>query len=473
MQHQINTVQFIKTVMKQSTRRFIFRLIGLLLLGGWGGGLQAQTSVMLEDYIRLGLENNPRTQSRRLNLQQSDLQIKQAKALGLPTLTFNANYTRALGGRKLDFPIGDLLNPAYSALNAINPQFMFPTLENQQIQFLPDNFHETKLNFAYPLYNTDIRYNRRIQQQLRESQDAQLLATEHELRYQITEAYVRYLQTWEAEKIWKNTREVLLELKRLNESLVKNNVATKDIITTADYELNKIDNELFALETQRNTAQAYVNLLLFRDLQTPLVPDTNLLRALVPDHRLEPLLDQAQRNRQELRALQSGINASETAVKLNQSNQKLPDLYIGGELGFQGFGYKFNGDQAYMLAQVSLSYDLYDGGQRKQKTQISRIEAEKMKVQQAEVAQQIQMQVIQTFNEFLAARFAFETAKTGVQSAESVFRIVNNKYRSGQALLIELLEAQNRVTTARLQQSLAWSNVILESAELNRIAPEN
>ena len=298
-------------------------------------------------------------------------------------------------------------------------------------------------------------------------------AIEHELRYQITEAYVRYLQTWEAEKIWKNTREVLLELKRLNESLVKNNVATKDIIMTADYELNKIDNELFALQTQRYTAQAYVNLLLFRDLQTPVMPDTNLLRALVPDHRLEPLLEQAQRNRQELRALQSGIEASETAVKLNQANQKLPDLYIGGEMGFQGFGYKFNGDQAYMLAQVGLTYDIFDGGQRRQKTQISRLEAEKMKVQQAEVVQQIQMQVIQTFNEFQAALFAFETSKTGVQSAESVFRIVNNKYRAGQVLLIELLDAQNRVTTARLQQNLAWSGVILKSAELNRIAPKN
>ena len=459
--------------MKQRTQHYILRLIGLLLLGGWGGALQAQTSVVLEDYIQIGLEKNPRTQRQRLSLQQSDLQIKQAKALAQPSLAFNANYTRAVGGRKLDFPIGDLLNPAYNALNAINPQFMFPTLENQQIQFLPDNFHETKLTFAYPLYNTDIRYNRRIQQQLKESNNAQLAAIEHELRYQITEAYVRYLQTWEAEKIWKNTREVLLELKRLNESLVKNNVATKDIIMTADYELNKIDNELFALQTQRYTAQAYVNLLLFRDLQTPVMPDTNLLRALVPDHRLEPLLEQAQRNRQELRALQSGIEASETAVKLNQANQKLPDLYIGGEMGFQGFGYKFNGDQAYMLAQVGLTYDIFDGGQRRQKTQISRLEAEKMKVQQAEVVQQIQMQVIQTFNEFQAALFAFETSKTGVQSAESVFRIVNNKYRAGQVLLIELLDAQNRVTTARLQQNLAWSGVILKSAELNRIAPKN
>ena len=142
--------------MKQRTQHYILRLIGLLLLGGWGGALQAQTSVVLEDYIQIGLEKNPRTQRQRLSLQQSDLQIKQAKALAQPSLAFNANYTRAVGGRKLDFPIGDLLNPAYNALNAINPQFMFPTLENQQIQFLPDNFHETKLTFAYPLYNTDI-----------------------------------------------------------------------------------------------------------------------------------------------------------------------------------------------------------------------------------------------------------------------------------------------------------------------------
>src|SRR5579863_6852626 len=40
--------------------------------------------------------------------------LDQAKALYLPSLDFSARYTRANGGRSIDFPVGDLLNPVYA-----------------------------------------------------------------------------------------------------------------------------------------------------------------------------------------------------------------------------------------------------------------------------------------------------------------------------------------------------------------------
>jgi len=43
--------------------------------------------------------------------------LDQARALYLPSLDLAARYTRANGGRTIDFPVGDLLNPV-SALGA-------------------------------------------------------------------------------------------------------------------------------------------------------------------------------------------------------------------------------------------------------------------------------------------------------------------------------------------------------------------
>ena len=97
-------------------------------------------------------------------------------------------------------------------------------------------------------------------------------------------------------------------------------------------------------------------------------------------------------------------------------------------------------------------------------------EAEKIRAQFSEVEQQIALQVTQAWNEFEAARNTFTTAQTGLRAAEETFRIVNNKYRASQALLIEFLDAQNRVTTARLQQSLAWSDVLVKEAALRKVA---
>ncbi len=427
--------------------------------------LNAQNSSILEEYIRTGLAGNLGLQQQSFDLQKSQEAIRQAKNLFYPTFSFNANYTRAVGGRSIDFPIGDLLGPLYQQA------FQIPSpAPNQKIQFLPDNFQETKIKFAYPLFNSDLRYNRQIQDQLYQSKTAQKAAYAHQLRYQITEAYLQYLQAREAEKIWQNAKTLLTELRRFNESLVKNNVATRDVVATADYELSKADNEIFKLRSGQNTARAYFNFLINKDLQGEVIADTALLRVVVPAYQVDDLVQKALANRPEFEALRTGLEAAETDVKRNEANRKLPDFYLGGEFGMQGYGYKFNGDQAYALAQVGMTYDLYDAGQRKSKTQVARIESEKTRTQVAQVQQQIALQVTQAWNDLEAARNGYTTSQTGLRAAEETFRIINNKYRASQVLLIEFLEAQNRVTTARLQSSLALVDILSKEAALRQAA---
>jgi len=441
--------------------------------------LSAQSPI-LEGYIQEGLNANLGLKQQSLDIAKAQEAVRQSKALGMPKLTFDANYTLAAGGRKIDFPVGDLLNNVYGNLNALNAvpgnlppgviPGQFPTLENQQIQFLPNNFQETKISFAYPIFNSDLKYNREIQGFLLQSKSAGKAATEHELRYQITEAYLNYLRVLEAEKIWANAKTVLTELRRFNESLVKNNVATRDVVATADYELSKADNEIFKFKSQQNTARAYFNFLINKDLQSEVVADTALLRSNLAAYQAEQLVEQSLANRPEFEALRAGQQAAETDVRRNAANSKLPDFYLGGSLGFQGFGYQFNKDQAYALAQVGLSYDLFDSGLRKSKTQEARLQAESIRTQTEQVKQQIAMQVTAAWNDLEAAQNAFRTAQIGLRAAEETFRIVNNKYRANQVLLLEYLDAQNRVTTANLQQLLTWSEVLIKEAGLRKAA---
>lgn len=448
----------------------------VLVLGFCFTHASAQKSAVLEQYIQTGLSNNLALQQQGIGLQQAQEAIRQSKALFYPVLQFNANYTRAAGGRRIEFAVGDLLNPVFANLNQINEALQpgapdYPTnVENVDVQFLPDDFHETKLTVSYPLFNTDLKYNRQIREQLYQSQASQKAAGEHDLRYQITDTYLQYLKALEAEKIILNSRTVLTELRRFNESLVKNNVATKDVVATADYELSKTDNELIQLKRAQDNVRTYFNFLINRDLQSEIIVDSTLLRTGADAYQLDDLIQKSVANRQEFNALRAGMAAAEIDIKRNDAQLKIPDFYIGGEAGFQGFGYKFNGDQAYALAQIGLTYDIFDGGTRKSKTQEARLEAEKIRSQTSEVQQQIAMQVIQAWNEFDAARNSFATTQSGLTAAESTFKIVANKYRANQALLIEFLDAENRVTTARLQRMLAWSDVLLKEAALKKAA---
>ncbi|MCC6413547.1 MAG: TolC family protein [Saprospiraceae bacterium] len=432
-----------------------------------------QNSPQLEAYLKEGLTNNLALKQQDLNVQRSIEAVKQARSLFYPTLQFDANYTRAVGGRSIDFPIGDLLNPVYQTLNELTQSSQFPQVQNETIQFLPDNFQETKVKFSYPLYNSDLRYNRNIQQNLYDSQVATRAAYENELIYQITDAYLQYLKALEAEKIWANTKEVYTELRRFNESLVKNNVATRDIIATADYELARTDYQIFQLQADQNTARAYFNFLLNRDQQAPIEPDTTLLRPVLPVYDKQQLVTTGLNNRQELEALRSGLEAAETNIKRNEAQMRIPDFYIGGEFGFQGFGYNFGDDQAFALAQVGLTYDLFDAGLRKSRIQEAKIESEQMRTRYNETQQKIALQITRAWNDFDAARKSYLASRNATAAAEESYRIINNKYRANQALLIELLDAENRVTSARLQSLLEYAEVLRKEAALKQAAALN
>ncbi len=101
---------------------------------------------ILESYIHEGFANNLALKQKQLNYNRSLQVLNQAKALFFPDLGFSARFTVADGGRSIDFPIGDLLNPVYSTLNQLTHSQQFPQVENQQVYFIRPTEQETKFS---------------------------------------------------------------------------------------------------------------------------------------------------------------------------------------------------------------------------------------------------------------------------------------------------------------------------------------
>ncbi|MBK6976907.1 MAG: TolC family protein [Cytophagaceae bacterium] len=89
------------------------KLILPILFISFFGKAGAQ-SVILDNYIKAGIESNSSLRQQDLELQKALKSIDLAKSNLFPKIAFNPNYTLAAGGRRLEFPIGDLLNPVYS-----------------------------------------------------------------------------------------------------------------------------------------------------------------------------------------------------------------------------------------------------------------------------------------------------------------------------------------------------------------------
>ncbi|GAA4417008.1 hypothetical protein GCM10023187_49070 [Nibrella viscosa] len=430
-----------------------------------------QPSPILDVYVQEGLQNNLALKQESLELSRVTESLNQAKSLFYPKVAFNPVYSLAAGGRRLEFPVGDLLNPAYRTLNQLTGAERFPTnIPNVNELLAPNNFHDTKLSVQYAVFNTDIHYNYLIQKDLISGQEARRRVVENELRYTIASAYYQYLQTLDAVRIYENSRAVLRELTRLNEKLVSNNVATKDVVTSARYEVSKLDQQLAVAEKNRESAKAYFNFLLNRDLTANILIDSALSRtaSLAEGFPVADLQQTAVRNRQELVQLSSSLRAAQNAVKLNEANARIPNIYIGGNTGFQGFGYTFR-NQAYVIGQIGLQWDLFRGYEKRSKIQQARIQTNLLQTRISEVQKQIQLQVVQAYYDLDAAKESLSATQNGLVNAEQTFRLIDSKYRNGQALLVEYLKAENDRLTSQLQQSLARYDVLVKKAALDRV----
>ncbi|MEI9921275.1 MAG: TolC family protein [Bacteroidota bacterium] len=429
------------------------------------GITQAQS--VLQGYIDEGVKSNLQLKQEQLNYDKSLEALNLARALYFPQVAINASYSLASGGRKIELPLGDLLNPVYSTLNKLTDSNQFPMLANQSINFLPNNFHDTKVRVIQPIFNPDIYFNFKAQKELISVQQAQKNAYENELRYSIASAYYQYLQSEEALKVLVETRGFLTELLKVNQKLVANQKATKDVVLGAEYEINKIDQQLAETAKDNEVSKAYFNFLLNRELTKEIVIDSTLVSSN-ESQSLEQLRETALSQRQEIKQLQSGLAASGQVVELNRASALLPKINVVGDIGYQGFQYKFDNSQQYALVQFSLSWDLFRGGEKRAKTQQARIDYQVVENKMEQLRRQIELQVIQTHYERQASEQAWTTAQSGVRAAEKNFQIVRSKYNEGQAIMLEYLDAQNKWTTARLTQSLRLFDLLRAEAALQK-----
>ncbi len=437
-------------------------IISMMLLSV--NSLWAQSDI-LDQYIQEGIKSNLSLKQRNLSYAQSVAALREAKSLFLPRVSFNASYTLAGGGRNIAIPIGDLVNPVYATLNQLTGENSFPTdIPNSDEQFLPNDFHDTKFRLIQPLFDSDILFNYRSRQNLQLAESAQRDAYTDELTKDIQVAYFQYLQTESVLNIYEETQPLLVEILRVNKRLVENDKATYDAISSAQFQLSELNQNLAIGKRDVELARTYFNFLLNKELELPITIDSSFV--FNSDvQALEAYEEMAVGQRKELSQLDYALQANEQNVSLRKF-QILPKVNAVLDVGYQGFGYTFDSDQDYWLAQFSLSWDLFTGFGNKAREQQAVIEQQKLQIQKDELALQIQLQVKEAFYNLEAAERGVEAARDGWKQSGDVFRLTNRKYQEDQASLLELLEARTDYTQARINLAVRTYEYYIRRVEL-------
>lgn len=418
---------------------------------------QAQTSEILESYVKQAIAESPTLLQQQLSIQQQQNSLDGAKGLFAPQLSFQANYTLASGGRQIEFPIGDLLNPVYGTLNQLTESNSFPTdLANEEIQFLPHNFHETKLRLIQPLFNSDIYYNYKAQQNLLEAEEAKLQAFELELAYNVRTAYYQYLQSIEGVRIYETNLETLNELLATNRKLVAQGQQSPEVVYRTQTEINDLKAQLAAVQETSANAGSYFNFLLSRELESPIEIDSSFSVNDLSANASTPA-----NTRPELNALSAAQDAQAQNVS-RLSAQKLPSINAVVDAGYQGFGYEFE-DQDFVLMQVGLQWNLFQGNTRKKEQANAALALEQLHSQEDLLLQQIALQQNLAQQQLTRALTQYQLQQKSLQQALKTYQIVSKKYKEGQVLLIELLDVRNKYLAQ--QQSLLLSKYQIPMAQ--------
>ncbi len=325
----------------------------------------------LEGYVREGLESNLALRQKEVNYRKSLFVLQQARSNFYPDLSLNMRYSRAEGGRMIEFPVGTMLNPVYQSLNFLLGQELFPEIENMEFAFLRTREHETKLRLVQPIIEPDIYYNSRIKRELSQAMKADAEAYRRQLVADIKTAYFNYLKTRSLIQLLDETRVLLEENVRVNEKLYENDKLTIDNVHRSRAELSKLDQEAAIAWKNNRVAAAYFNFLLNRPFESEILADASY-DSLPVIPALEMVTNRALGDREELDMLRSYARVADNYLDMNRFD-RIPSLYAAVDYGFQGEQYEFNREQDYFLASLVLRWDIFHGFEKRAKIGEARI----------------------------------------------------------------------------------------------------
>jgi outer membrane protein TolC len=426
-----------------------------ILLGYYG-----YSQSKLDGYIETGLKNNEVIKQHNFDINKSMYALKEARSLFYPTVSLNGSYTKAEGGRTIDIPIGDMLNPVYNTLNQITNSNAFPTLENQSVLINPDNFYDAKIHTTMPLLNFEIIYNKRIKNQQTSLQKIELEIYQRELVKEIKIAYYKYIQSVEGIKIYEDALALVKENQRVNKSLFKNEKINRTAVLRSDNEVIRIQANLETAKQNSNNARSYFNFLLNEKLDAAIEVDENETPPI-------DAVSENTQNREELKKLTQAKEINDNVSKLTQSYW-FPKVNGFADFGIQDFDFEVNKQSRYYFAGVGLEWNIFSGNKNKYKLKQTEEDSKKISSQIDNVKQQLLLQFQVSQNNLKSALEQFYADKNQKESAKKYNEDITKLYKEGQAIYIELLDAQNQWVNAQLNTNIALYNSWITFAELER-----
>lgn len=422
-------------------------------------------SKVLEQYIHSGLNNNLPLKQKEFQLQKSHLALQEAKSYFLPTITFQSDYSLADGGRKIDLPLGDLLNNAYASLNKLTSSNDFPMLNNQKIPLMPTVLQDTRIQTTVPLVNQEIKYITLIKKEAITEKQAEVNVYKRELIRDIRIAYYHYLQSLKVIDIYKNANQLLLDNSRYTEVLIKNGKGIKTDLLKVQVQVSNNSALLSEAQNKSKAAATYFNFLINAPLESAIIIDSSMYASIQL-----PVIDPTSGNisgREEINVLKS-LQLQSILLEKKERAAWLPQLNAFANAGIQGRNYNLNSDNAYVVGGVQFKWTIFSGARTASKVKQAGNDVQALQLKLEETTQKLEVDNINKKLELASSITKFSASRNTQQLASEIYRETLLRYRQGLALSIELQDAFSRLINSQFELELNQTDIFIKKAEVER-----
>ncbi len=434
--------------------RYLLLLFALPVFG--------QKSV-LDEYVATAFQQNITLQQKTIQVEKAMIALKTAQSLYQPTVAFQGGYQSGQGGRSIAFPVGDLLNPVYSTLNALTKSTAFPQIANVETNFFPRDFYDVKVQTTMPLYNKDISYNKQIQEQSISLQREDVSLYKRELVKQIKTAYFQYLLSLGLQKVYENALNLAVEGKKVNEKLLANGKGLPAYLLRSDSEIANIQAQMADAAKQSQAAQMYFNFLLNRELRAEIRIDFEVEKALTAVYAVTPGV------REELALLSKSIGLQETVLKMNEAFY-LPKLNGFVNLGSQATLANINSKSAYYFLGLQMDIPIFTGKRNLYKIKQTQLDIASAKNAYDLSSKQFNMAAEIAQKNVQSSLVSFQASTKSYEAASAYLRLIEKGYKEGVSTYLETVDARNQWMNATINYQLKQFNVLIAAAAYEREA---
>lgn len=439
--------------MKQRTLCFITILAA-------ASGLYAQEASKqwsLQDCINYALEKNIKLQQDKIALEESDVDVKTAKASLFPSLSFNTGH--------------NVINRPYQQNSS--------TVSGTEI-ISSDNKTTYNGNYSlsaqWTLWNGGKRLNNIKQQKTaRDIASLSVSETENMLQEEITKLFVQILYADESVKINKSTLETSEANFKRGEELFKEGSISKADLAQLE---SQVGNDKYQLVTSESTMRNYklqLKQLLELDgtdemtLALPTLSDEQVMKVLPSQ---ADVYQTALTTRPEIQSGQLSIDNAKLGIKTAKAGY-MPTISLSASSSSTTNSASTNNWAQQMkygwnnMIGVSLSIPIFDNRQNKSNVQKAKLQYSNSQLNLATKQKELYSTVETLWLDALNAQQQYAAADTKLKSSQTSYDMVSEQFTLGMKNTVELLTEKNNLQSAQQQRLQAKYMAVLDRALLD------